>query len=100
MIMTQAELEREVCRVTGETRETIRRQGFSILPLPEDGADDEPNLLSSPLVDWDELDAQRRRPAEFFSPTLENGRGLAAPPFSHSVPTLEGPEGMVWIVGF
>jgi hypothetical protein len=52
-----------VCRATGETRGTVRRQGYSILPLSEDGADDEPNLLSSPLVDWDELDAQRRRAA-------------------------------------
>jgi hypothetical protein len=61
--MTQAELEREVCHATGETRRTIRRQGFSVLPLPADGADDEPNNLSSPLVDWDELDALRRRAA-------------------------------------
>jgi hypothetical protein len=61
--MTQAELEREVCGVTGETKGTIRRQGFSILPLPEDGEDDEPSLLPSPLVDWDELAALRRRAA-------------------------------------
>jgi len=33
--MTQADLERAVCRATGETREVIRRLGFSLqVPIP------------------------------------------------------------------
>ena len=41
--MTQAELDREVSSATGESRDTIRRQGFSILPLPDDSFEDEPD---------------------------------------------------------
>jgi len=33
--MTQADLEREVSRATGESRGTVRRRGFSVLPLSE-----------------------------------------------------------------
>ena len=43
--MTQAELDRAVSRATGESMGTIRRQGFSILPLTDDVSDDEPNIL-------------------------------------------------------
>jgi hypothetical protein len=63
MIRTQSQLKRNECRAIGETQGTICRQGFLILPLPKDGANDEPNILTSPLVDWDELDALRRRVA-------------------------------------
>jgi hypothetical protein len=34
--MTQAQLERAVCRATGESRACIRRIGFSLLPCPSD----------------------------------------------------------------
>jgi hypothetical protein len=33
--MTQTELERAVCRATGETREVIKRIGFSLLIPPK-----------------------------------------------------------------
>ena len=39
--MSQAELDREVSRATGDSMGTLRRQGFSILPLPDDYVDDE-----------------------------------------------------------
>ena len=48
--MTQADLEREVAGLTGESVRTIRKRGFSLMtveyPAPQ-------------IVDWDELDAQR-----------------------------------------
>ena len=48
--MTQAELDREVAGLTGESVRTIRKRGFSLMeveyPPPQ-------------IVDWDELDAQR-----------------------------------------
>jgi hypothetical protein len=50
--MTNAELERELARHTGDSLSTIRRHGFSLV---------EP-LEQEPLaVDWDQLDAQRLR---------------------------------------
>jgi hypothetical protein len=32
--MNQTELERAVCRATGESREVVRRVGFQLLPMP------------------------------------------------------------------
>ena len=61
--MTQAELDREVSRATGESVGTIRRQGFSMLPLPDDAFDDEPDVSTIPMIDWDEKDAVHRRAA-------------------------------------
>ena len=61
--MTQAELEREVSRATGASRGTIRRQGFSIQPLPSDYGDEEPDILPLRIVDWEEQDAIRRTAA-------------------------------------
>ena len=61
--MTQAEIDRAVSRSTGETMETIKRRGFSILPLPYDEGDDEPHVLAMRIVDWDAVDATRRRAA-------------------------------------
>ena len=61
--MTQTELDREVSRATGESRDTIRRQGFSILPLPDDFVDDEPDVSTIRMIDWDEQDAIHRRAA-------------------------------------
>lgn len=61
--MSQAELDREVSRATGESVGTIRRQGFSILPLPDDFVDDEPDVSTIRMIDWDEQDAIHRRAA-------------------------------------
>ena len=61
--MTQADLNREVSRATGESVGTIRRQGFSILPLPDDDVDDEPDVSTIRMIDWDEQDAIHRRAA-------------------------------------
>ena len=61
--MTQAELDREVSRATGDPRDTIRRQGFSMLPMPDDAFDDEPDFSTIRIIDWDEQDAIHRRAA-------------------------------------
>lgn len=49
--MTQAEMERELSGVTGETVSEIRRRGFSLVVMPERG----------PLtVDWDAVQQLER----------------------------------------
>lgn len=61
--MSQAELDREVSRATGESVGTIRRQGFSVLPMPGEPFDDEPEVSTIRIIDWDEQDAIHRRAA-------------------------------------
>ena len=61
--MSQAELDLEVSRATGESVGTIRRQGFSILPLPGDSLDEDPDASIIRIIDWDEQDAIHRRAA-------------------------------------
>ena len=61
--MTQAELDREVSRTTGESMGIIRQHGFSILPLSEGPREEEVQEAGPQLVDWDELDGLRRRAA-------------------------------------
>jgi hypothetical protein len=33
--MTQAQLERAICRTTGETRDVVRRLGFQLINVPK-----------------------------------------------------------------
>jgi len=61
--MSQAELDREVSRATGESIGTIRRHGFSMLPLPDDSFDNDPKVSTIRIIDWDERDAIHRRAA-------------------------------------
>jgi len=49
--MTQAELERELSGLTGESLSTIRRRGFSLVEVA-------PEPLS---IDWDEVQQVERR---------------------------------------
>lgn len=58
--MSQRDLDLELARKTGESLRTIRRRGFSVLDLSEPDFDPEPNLLPIQVVDWDELDVNRR----------------------------------------
>lgn len=52
--MTQAEMERELSRTTGESLSTIRDRGFSIVEMPD----------RNPLVvDWDQV--QQRDPLRY-----------------------------------
>ena len=48
--MTQAEMERELAEVTGESLGTIRRRGFQLV---------EPPVVYPRIVDWDELHEDR-----------------------------------------
>ena len=50
--MTQAELNREVAKVTGESVETIARRGF--VPLTDSPIDREPQF-----IDWDDEEDNR-----------------------------------------
>jgi hypothetical protein len=52
--MTQCELDRELARVTGETLTTIRNRGFSLVEPPE---------LEPLIIDWDQIEAERRASA-------------------------------------
>ena len=49
--MTQRELERELADVTGESIDTIRGMGFSLIEVPEP----EPST-----IDWDSVQAEQR----------------------------------------
>ena len=55
--MSPQDLERNVARVTGETRREIRRRGFQPMIFPADPAADDDTERT--VVDWDELDAER-----------------------------------------
>jgi len=64
--MTQAEMERELSGVTGETVSEIRRRGFSLVVMPERG----------PLtVNWDAVQ-QLERPRRYVK--RPRGRHLIA----------------------
>ena len=56
--MTQAELNREVARATGESVAEIRHMGFGIADEAEPGFDPEPADVGQ-HIDWDQVDADR-----------------------------------------
>ena len=56
--MTQAELNREVARATGETITEIGHRGFSLVNPDEVSFDPEPDDAGR-YVDWDAVDAER-----------------------------------------
>lgn len=61
--MTQRQLEREVAHTTGESLVTVRRHGFSLVtPLGLFDPDSE-SWAEPQIVDWDEVEADRRWPA-------------------------------------
>lgn len=59
-LMSRKELERELVKKTGESVRTIRRRGFSIVNVQERDFDPEPNLLPAQIIDWDQVEAERR----------------------------------------
>lgn len=60
--MTQAQLDRQVARVTGESRRTIGAIGFSLADPLEVRFDPEPADVAK-FLDWDQV--ARRRHAQF-----------------------------------
>lgn len=65
--MTQAEMEHELSRSTGETLGTIRSRGFSLMVMPE----------RDPLmVDWDQV--QQREPLRYVPRRRPVRRRVAA----------------------
>jgi hypothetical protein len=62
--MTQAELNQAVADATGESVQTIRRRGFSVVtPLKVFQPDDADDYALPSVVDWDDLERQQRRNA-------------------------------------
>ena len=60
--MTQTELNHAVAEATGESVQTIRRRGFSIVtPLSVFQPDDADDYSLPNVVDWDDLERQQRR---------------------------------------
>jgi DNA-binding winged helix-turn-helix (wHTH) protein len=58
--MSQAELEREVAEKTGESIDTIRRHGFSLVtPLRVFDPEADEQFQSPQMVDWDQVEAAR-----------------------------------------
>jgi hypothetical protein len=58
--MSQAELEREVAEKTGESIDTIRRHGFSLVtPLRVFDPQADEQFQEPQIVNWDEVEADR-----------------------------------------
>lgn len=57
--MTQAEINRAVALVTGESICTVSHLGFTIADPDVVNHDPEPSDIEDLIVDWDDLDAQR-----------------------------------------
>ena len=60
--MIQAELDRAVALVTGESLCTVSELGFTIADPEMTDYDPEPSDIEDMIVDWDELDARRNTP--------------------------------------
>jgi hypothetical protein len=59
-LMTKRDVHRAVARVTGESLHTIHQFGFSLV-LADDAPGDADYVEASPqIVDWDQLEADRR----------------------------------------
>jgi hypothetical protein len=56
--MTQAQLNRAVSRVTGESRRLIRRLGFTLVEPPVADLAAEPTDVAK-FLDWDQVASQR-----------------------------------------
>ena len=60
--MTQAEINRAVALVTGETFCTVSGLGFSVADPDWNDYDPEPYDIEDLIVDWDEADCRRNTP--------------------------------------
>ena len=58
--MTQAELERAIAAVTGESLSEIRHRGFGVADPVVADFDPEPYGTGPSVVDWDRVDAERK----------------------------------------
>lgn len=64
--MTQKDIDHAVSRATGETLETVRRRGFSIVEVYDDDDNPESNVaevVALRIIDWDHREATLRRAA-------------------------------------
>lgn len=58
--MTQRQLDQLVANATGDDLRSIRQRGFSIVDLQDVNFDPEPDQRPPQMVDWDELELERR----------------------------------------
>ncbi len=63
--MTQKDVDHAVCRATGESLDTVRRYGFSIVEVydDEDPNSDAAEVVALPIIDWDHQQVLQRRAA-------------------------------------
>lgn len=63
--MTQKDIDRAVSRATGETLETVRRRGFSVVEVydDDDPENDVAEVVALRIIDWDQQQAIQRRAA-------------------------------------
>ena len=59
--MKQSDLNRAVALATGETITTVKRLGF-LLAEPDEAVNPDSETSGPLVIDWDELDDQRRMP--------------------------------------
>ena len=57
--MTQREIDRAVCRSTGEEMRQIQQRGFSLADPDVVRFDPEPDQVPSQMIDWDAFDLER-----------------------------------------
>ncbi|QDV11457.1 hypothetical protein CA51_13210 [Rosistilla oblonga] len=57
--MLQADLYRDISRVTGETIATVKRLGFLVADPSETINDPDAELLGPHVIDWDEFQTQQ-----------------------------------------
>ena len=61
--MTQMQLDQLVAAATGEDVRAISQRGFTIADLSEVNFDPEPDQRMPQVLDWDELEQERREVA-------------------------------------
>jgi hypothetical protein len=63
--MTQKDVNRAVSRATGESLDTVRRYGFSIVEVydEDDPNSDAAEVVALRIIDWDHREASSRRAA-------------------------------------
>lgn len=63
--MTQKDVDHAVSRATGESLDTVRRRGFSIVEVYDDDDPDNDGgeVVALRIVDWDHREAMQRRAA-------------------------------------
>jgi len=71
--MKQADLDRAVARLTGESIRTIKRLGFGLALDPDESLAPIPDEIVASVIDWDDpgsLDHARRKRRPRYEPAI------------------------------